>query len=154
MQDGGGDTGSAEGRRVTSITRRIEWDMGHRVTDHGGKCRNLHGHRYVAEFRLRGPVKDEPGASDNGMVLDFGEVKARLAELVDAWDHGLMLWVCDPILPAMHTLGQKLVVVPYVPTAENIAGDLLERATEEFGPAVEAVTVHETPNCRAEARRA
>ena len=36
-------------------TRRIEWDMGHRVPEHGGKCRTPHGHRYVAEVTVRGP---------------------------------------------------------------------------------------------------
>ncbi len=32
-----------------SVTRRISIDAAHRVSTHGSKCRNLHGHRYMIE---------------------------------------------------------------------------------------------------------
>ena len=38
------------------LTRRIGIDMGHRVPDHGSKCRNPHGHRYEILATCEGPV--------------------------------------------------------------------------------------------------
>ena len=35
---------------MISVTRRLEFDAGHRIPDHRSQCRNLHGHRYVLEI--------------------------------------------------------------------------------------------------------
>ena len=64
---------------MLTITRKLEFDAGHRIPDHKSQCRNLHGHRYVLEITLVGNVIDQEGNSDNGMIMDFSEVKA-LAE--------------------------------------------------------------------------
>ena len=58
------------------ITRRLEFDAGHRIPDHQSQCRHLHGHRYVIEITLAGDVINTRGRPDNGMVMDFSEVKA------------------------------------------------------------------------------
>ncbi|MHB8760606.1 MAG: 6-pyruvoyl trahydropterin synthase family protein, partial [Thiobacillus sp.] len=34
------------------ITRRLEFDAGHRIPNHGSQCRHLHGHRYALEITL------------------------------------------------------------------------------------------------------
>ena len=36
------------------ITRRLEFDAGHRIPDHQSQCRHLHGHRYAIEITLAG----------------------------------------------------------------------------------------------------
>ena len=54
---------------MISITRRLEFDAGHRIPDHRSQCRNLHGHRYVLEITLCGDVVQAPGESDNGMLM-------------------------------------------------------------------------------------
>ena len=43
------------------ITRRLEFDAGHRIPDHKSQCRHLHGHRYVIEITLSGQVIDKAG---------------------------------------------------------------------------------------------
>lgn len=135
-----------------TITRRFEWDMGHRVTNHASKCQNLHGHRYVALVTLSADLVDTHGASDEGMVQDFAEVKERLGAWIDAeWDHGFMVWERDPLASMLHATDTKVMVVPFVPTAENIAGELLRVASDLLGPVVERVVVYETPNCTASA---
>ncbi|RDS98986.1 6-carboxytetrahydropterin synthase QueD, partial [Burkholderia contaminans] len=48
------------------ITRKLEFDAGHRIPDHRSQCRNLHGHRYVLEVTLRGDLVDPEGAPDRG----------------------------------------------------------------------------------------
>ena len=41
------------------ITRRLEFDAGHRIPDHQSQCRHLHGHRYAMEITLSGDVIEE-----------------------------------------------------------------------------------------------
>lgn len=140
-----------------TITKRFEWDMGHRVTDHASKCRNLHGHRYAAEFTVSGPIKHQPGMSDYGMVMDFGDIKARLASLIDGLDHSMMLWTDDPLhaLFKAHPLlcEHKLVSLGTVPTAENIAEWLLivGQTFMPEGVTLARVKLYETPTSSAEA---
>ena len=59
---------------MIEITRYIQWDMGHRIPNHQGKCKNPHGHRYKLEVRISGPINSSPGSSSEGMILDFGHV--------------------------------------------------------------------------------
>ncbi len=139
------------------ITRQFQWDMGHRVTNHRSKCRNLHGHRYVALVELEAPLVDTPGASDEGMVMDFAEVKEVLGRWIDEyWDHGFMIYRDDPYAELLLRTDTKIIVVDYIPTAENLAVALLDRSRQLIGsmrgaPQVTAVTIHETPNCSAKA---
>jgi len=70
------------------ITTRLEFDAGHRIPDHKSQCRNLHGHRYALEITLSGEIIDAEHASENGMVMDFADVKRIAREtIVDRWDH-------------------------------------------------------------------
>ena len=67
------------------ITTRLEFDAGHRIPSHKSQCKNLHGHRYAIEITLSGDIISQAGASENGMVMDFSEVKAiAKSAVVDA----------------------------------------------------------------------
>lgn len=139
---------------MITITRKFEWDMGHRVTNHASKCRNFHGHRYVALFTMEAPLVDNPSASDYGMVMDFAEVKCLLGEIIEAWDHGFMIWDADPFCELLQGTNTKIITVPFVPTAENIAQQLLDDAgalLNQKGINLRSVEVYETPNCIAKA---
>lgn len=106
------------------IIKIIEWDMGHRVTNHKSKCRNLHGHRYKAEIAVEGDRVDINGSSDEGMVLDFGDLKKIAGKYLEkVLDHGFMIWKKDKILVNffLKNKDQKSIIVPFVPTSENIA---------------------------------
>jgi 6-pyruvoyltetrahydropterin/6-carboxytetrahydropterin synthase len=145
------------------ITRRLEFDAGHRIPDHRSQCRHLHGHRYALEITLAGEVIEAAGRPDTGMVMDFSEVKeiARRC-VVDAWDHAFLAYRGDTALVAfLATLpGHKTVLLDAVPTAENlarIAFGLLDPAYQDtFGNhlRLERVRLYETPNCWADATRA
>jgi 6-pyruvoyltetrahydropterin/6-carboxytetrahydropterin synthase len=41
---------------MLTITRKLEFDAGHRIPDHNSQCRNLHGHRYTLLITLTGDV--------------------------------------------------------------------------------------------------
>ena len=143
---------------TTVITRRIEIDMGHRVPNHQGKCRNLHGHRYVFEVAIEGALTEESGDAAEGMVLDFGDIKTMLMEAIhDPYDHGLMLYERDPIAAVLTNAPecseQKIVLVPFIPTAENIARHAYNCVADRLGDRDDLscayVKVWETPNATA-----
>jgi 6-pyruvoyltetrahydropterin/6-carboxytetrahydropterin synthase len=144
------------------ITKRIEIDAGHRVPDHGSKCRSPHGHRYVVEMAVTGDVLAAPGDVQNGMVLDFGFMKQLLVQFAhDPWDHAFLLYerdqaMIDALLAGQaHDIGWKVDVLPCVPTAENLAQVLALKllvpvqALTEGRCSLSRVTVWETPTCSA-----
>ncbi len=78
------------------ITTRLEFDAGHRIPDHKSQCRNLHGHRYAIEITLSGEIIQAEHASENGMVMDFADVKRIAREtIVDRWDHAFLVFKHD-----------------------------------------------------------
>ena len=98
------------------ITRRLEFDSGHRIPDHQSQCRHLHGHRYAIEITLQGDIIRLAGSPLNGMVMDFSEVKTLAKQcLVDAWDHAFLIWRGDTSLMSfLESLpGHKTVCLLY-----------------------------------------
>jgi len=57
------------------ITREFTFEASHHLPEHRGKCRRPHGHSYRLQISLRGPLIDAPGQSDDGMVMDFDDLK-------------------------------------------------------------------------------
>ena len=142
------------------ITRRLEFDAGHRIPDHASQCRHLHGHRYAIEITLEGGICNTPGSPENGMVMDFSEVKNILAtHVVEPWDHAFLAYAGDQtVVNFLATLSDhKTVLLPVIPTAENLAKTaftILERAfTDRYGSRLKLIRVRlfETPNCWADA---
>lgn len=144
------------------ITRRLEFDAGHRIPDHKSQCRHLHGHRYVIEITLSGGIISQAGDAANGMVMDFSQVK-ELAKthLVDLWDHAFLAYAGDTaIVDFLNSLpDHKTVVLDRVPTAENLAHIAFERLATVYRDTygnhlrLEQVRLYETPNCWADAVR-
>ena len=140
---------------MIEVTKIIEWDMGHRVPNHKSKCRNPHGHRYRLEVTVGGPLIDTEGASDQGMVIDFGDIKEVIKSQVhDVLDHGFMVYEGDdtmkPALDAMNAAGSDFLVisVPFIPTAENIVRWCFEQIQPQLPEQVEVtkLRLYETPN--------
>ncbi|OIR19794.1 6-carboxy-5,6,7,8-tetrahydropterin synthase [mine drainage metagenome] len=137
------------------ITRRLEFDAGHRIPNHNSQCKHLHGHRYTIEITLSGDVITTEGVSEQGMVMDFSDVKHIAKErVVDAWDHAFLVYRGDKaVLDFLNSLpGHKTVVLEVIPTAENLARvafDLLRDAYHDtYGNhlRLERVRLYETPN--------
>ena len=144
------------------ITRRLEFDAGHRIPDHKSQCRHLHGHRYAIEITLRGEIIGRPGDPANGMVMDFSEVKSlAMHHLVERWDHAFLAYRGDTtVVPLLQAIpDHKTVLLDRVPTAENLASlafDILDKVYRDtYGNhlQLERVRLYETPNCWADATR-
>lgn len=131
------------------ITKRLEFDAGHRVPLHASKCRTPHGHRYVAEITCRAPTLTE-----EGFVIDFGDIKKIVGGWIDDnWDHTCVYQFGDPLMGELSNLSREaglrpFYVLDYAPTAENMARHLYERATVLLADAhieVVEVAIWETP---------
>jgi 6-pyruvoyltetrahydropterin/6-carboxytetrahydropterin synthase len=144
------------------ITRRLEFDAGHRIPDHQSQCRHLHGHRYALEITLTGDIIRQDGDPANGMVMDFSEIKSLAKRhLVDLWDHSFLVYSGDtPVVEFLKTIpNHKTVVLDCIPTAENLAGqafaklDAIYRDTYGNHLCLHQVRLYETPNCWADVVR-
>ena len=144
------------------ITRRLEFDAGHRIPDHKSQCRHLHGHRYAIEITLSGEVIDKAGDAANGMVMDFSQVKDLAKQhLVDLWDPPFLANAGDTmVVDFLSSMpGHKTVILDRVPTAENLVRIAFERLDAVYRDTygnhlqLEQVRLYETPNCWADAVR-
>lgn len=137
------------------ITRRLEFDAGHRIPGHANQCRHLHGHRYAIEITLSGEIIAAEGSSEHGMVMDYSEVK-RIAkeQLVDLWDHAFLVYRNDQVvLDFLNSLpNHKTVVLEIPPTAENLAMLAFRQLDNAYHHSygnnlkLERVRIYETPN--------
>ncbi|MFK7826920.1 MAG: 6-pyruvoyl tetrahydropterin synthase family protein [Oligoflexales bacterium] len=134
------------------VTKIIEWDMGHRVPNHKNKCRHPHGHRYRLEVSMRGAINQEKGSSSEGMVLDFGDIKELMRiHIHDRLDHCFMIYAEDSLLAPFakeHADDLMYVLVPFIPTVENIAIWCYEQLTPHVpkGLIISHIRLYETPN--------
>ena|ERR1700722_2797851 len=139
---------------MPSITRKLEFDYGHRLVNHTGRCRFIHGHRGIVEITVSSEI-----LNTLGMVIDFSKVK----EIINGWilehmDHNLILNPDDPLMKFVGFDSDGLLFGgrdPYVmppgknPTAENLADELYHVAVELLLPLnikVDKVRFYETPN--------
>jgi len=156
--------GAAPPSPVIVARRYHDFSCGHRVHGHESKCAHLHGHNYRVTFTLQAPKLDSVGR-----VLDFSAIKDYLCEWLEQnWDHKFLAWAQDTymgdLLDAFHNgayagseaarmFENSLVLVPFNPTAENMALYLLEVVAPQLLPdhcKLIHVRVEETRKCAAE----
>lgn len=140
---------------MQSCVRKLHFCYGHRVMNHESKCRNLHGHNGV--LWIHATVVNN--LDDLGRVIDFGVLKQKIGSWVDEnWDHTMIINKDD--LKTIDLLNEvdrnkEIFILPYNPTAENMANYLLHEVCPEqlfkMGVIVHQVDLHETENCVAKA---
>ncbi len=66
------------------VFREFTFEAAHRLphVPAGHKCGRLHGHSYRVEVHVRGPVQSEAG-----WVMDFADIKERVAPVHEQLDH-------------------------------------------------------------------
>jgi 6-pyruvoyltetrahydropterin/6-carboxytetrahydropterin synthase len=130
-----------------TLVKKIDFCYGHRLLEYEGRCAQAHGHNATLEVELCSEHLDQ-----HGMVLDFGEIEAKIARFVDSeLDHKMLLRKDDPLVGALRELGETPFLMEDNPTAENIAKLILESSRAEGLPVV-AVRVWETRGSMAEYR--
>jgi 6-pyruvoyltetrahydropterin/6-carboxytetrahydropterin synthase len=58
------------------------FDAAHYLRDYGGKCENMHGHRFKVVVSLKAAKLNEIG-----LAYDFVELKRHLGEVLARFDH-------------------------------------------------------------------
>ena len=134
------------------ISKEFTFAMGHRLSCHDGLCKNFHGHNYTV---LVGIKSDR--LNSDGMVMDFGDIKAIGENYFKNFDHAMMINRTDSdkfmkLQEAMPFL--KVVIVDFEPTAENMARDAFFFFEEELkkytrGPEMDFITIYETDKSQA-----
>ena len=136
------------------IAKIIQWDMGHRVLNHRSICKGIHGHRYKAEICVSGNLVSDSNASEEGMVIDFADIKEISNKFIhEKLDHAFMVWEKDEELLDFfnNSQGHKPVIVPFTPTAENVAAYIFNKLQDQFldiyktGLHLHSVKLWETP---------
>lgn len=134
---------------MITANRYHDISVGHRVSGHESKCAHLHGHNYRIHFEVTANTQ----LDKVGRVLDFSVIKERLCMwLEDNWDHRFLIW-CDDYMSEVLKLVDPMgvVVVPFNPTAENMAEYLLNvvcpSQLEGLDVTVLRVLIDETRKC-------
>jgi len=114
------------------LSVQADFSAAHNLRQYQGKCERLHGHNWRVDLRLAGER-----LGDEGMLLDFAEVKRILSDVLDRFDHRYLNEV-----PPFDRLN---------PSSENIARVISEAVAERLpeGVRVAGVTAWESERCAA-----
>jgi 6-pyruvoyltetrahydropterin/6-carboxytetrahydropterin synthase len=97
------------------IAKEFRWEMGHRLPEHFGQCKNIHGHSYKMLVEFEGEI------DKNGMVIDYYDVEKIISPIIEKLDHAFMVNKNDKVvLEFLEKMNSKKVVVDFQSTAENI----------------------------------
>lgn len=132
------------------VMKEFTFAAGHRLPNHEGKCRRLHGHTYTVQVVIGGPQRFEVGASDESMVLDFDKIKDAWKTLDILLDHRFLMDRNDALYHDLSRLEPESIVA-WVgpPTAESIAVFIANNLNNVLKGVV-AVRVYESPSSYAE----
>jgi 6-pyruvoyltetrahydropterin/6-carboxytetrahydropterin synthase len=116
------------------ITVEQHFDAAHALRGYQGKCENLHGHRFRVIARLRASK-----LNDIGLAFDFRDLKARLNEVLERFDHT--------------NLNEVAPFNSINPSSENIAATVYNELQKKLpGFTLFSVEVWESPDAAAEYR--
>lgn len=129
------------------VSKSFHWEMGHRLPFHQGKCVNLHGHSYRMFLEVEGDL------DENGLVIDFYDLKKIVNPIIEELDHSFMVSSLDPDLNnLLSSFPTKRVDVDFHSSVENITKYLLDRIASSTLPKnIRAITatVYETQDAYA-----
>ena len=102
------------------IAKEFRWEMGHRLPEHFGLCKNIHGHSYKMIVEFEGEL------DKNQMVIDYYDVEKIVKPVIEKLDHSFMVNKDDEkVIEFLEKMNSKKVIVSFNSTAENICSYLL-----------------------------
>ncbi|CAN5214058.1 6-carboxytetrahydropterin synthase [soil metagenome] len=115
------------------VTKQFRFEMAHALTGHDGPCRNIHGHSYCLSVTISGKPSEDPKDPKNGMVMDFADLKKIVAkEVVEQFDHVLVLNNSDKNLISITRADQKIIYFPFAPTCEMLLAEFHHRISTKL----------------------
>lgn len=104
------------------VSRIFNFSASHFLTNYHGKCENLHGHNYKLIVSIEGKVQDD------GMVMDFAEIKKSVNEkALNDLDHSHLNEILEN------------------PSSENLAIYIWDKLKKDLP--LKKITIYETENC-------
>lgn len=111
------------------IAKEFRWEMGHRLPEHFGLCKNIHGHSYKMIVEFEGEL------DKNQMVIDYYDVEKIINPMIEKLDHSYMVNKDDKtVLEFLEKVDSKKVIVDFDATAENICLYLLNEINKSVLP--------------------
>ena len=103
-----------------SITKKLVFDSAHYITDHEGKCKNLHGGRYDIEISIKDRIDPM-----TGFVIDYSLIKNITKNLViNKFDHKTLNLTCPELSWRSSTEFLAIVIweilIEYLPNLKKI----------------------------------
>lgn len=137
------------------VNKRFTFDMAHALYGYDGPCKNIHGHTYHLTVSLVGSPLVDVNNPKLGMVVDFGDVKTIVKELiVNVFDHALVLNEDAPYAKQSVLLKEfeKVILTPFQPTCENLLLHFVELIKDKFDDELTLISARldETPTSFAE----
>lgn len=138
------------------ITKEFTFEMAHALYGHDGLCRNIHGHSYHLFVTLKGKPVHDSSDKKNGMLMDFGDLKALVRQSVlEEFDHALVLNADSPHkdeYKKLETYSEKIVLFPTQPTCENMVVYFAEKLRKNLPENIElhCLILRETSSTYAE----
>ena len=112
---------------MIAVTKIFTFDAGHRLMKHEGACKNLHGHTYKLEVTVTTNATGHDGKEldKNDMIVDFKDLKHSIKNVLEKFDHAMILNKEDGSTIS-HCINNrfKYVVLDGDPTAEKIVNEL------------------------------
>jgi len=119
---------------IIRVTKTAAFEMAHALANYDGPCRNIHGHSYKLAITVTGTVIKEKGDPKEGMVIDFKDIKMIMNEVVQRYDHALVLSneTQSATKTKLSSQFDKVLFVDYQPTCENLLIDIKNRLNEKL----------------------
>ena len=132
------------------LTKIFHFDMAHVLKGYDGPCRNIHGHSYELRVTVKGEPLNDPQSPKNGMVMDLHDLKCLVNEqVVNRLDHAFVVSSSMPsdFLAVVQRDFEKVVVVDFQPTSENLILDMVNRLQKVLPQQVtlHKIMLQETP---------
>ena len=138
------------------LTKEFSFESAHALWGYDGKCREVHGHSYRLFVTVKGEPITDPQSPKLGMVMDFGELKAIVAQqITDRLDHSFVMRrtaEAESLAEVMKSQFTNVILVDYQPTCENMLQDFAARLKAALPEGVElhSLRLHETATSYAE----
>lgn len=107
----------------------IDFAAAHFVSE-AEQCERLHGHNYQVSVTVQGTLNAQ------GMLIDFRELKRRVRQLCQQWDHQILLPQHSKKIKLSKEGPQTIVRTPAseysFPTTDVVVLDVIETTAEEL----------------------
>ena len=105
---------------ISCVTKKLVFDSAHFITDHDGKCKNMHGGRYNIEISIKDRIDPL-----TGFVIDYSLIKNITKNLViNKFDHKTLNLTCSELAWRSSTEFLAIVIweilIEYLPSLSKI----------------------------------